>query len=95
LLEKLGKLKNTSSALHGGKQAAEYKNLDAKNPNVLVFNRSKNGSTITFIANLSNQSTSIQAPIKGTFIDYIANSKLEINDAPLSLKAWDYKILLH
>ena len=95
VLEKLGKLKTTSSALHGGKQAADYKSINTNNQNVLAFVRSKNGSTVTYIANLSNQSVTIPAPVKGSFIDYMTNSKIEFKEETLELQAWQYKILLH
>jgi len=95
LLEKLGKLKTTSSALNGGKDAASYINIDTTNNNVLAFKRSKNGSRIIYIANLSNESIEISLPLKGKYIDYMVNGKLEFNEETLLLEAWEYKILVN
>jgi len=95
LLEKLGKLKNTSSALNGGKNAASYKRIETNNKNILVFERSKNGSTITFIANLSDKKQALNNVIKGRYLDYIENSELELTQNKLTLNPWEYKILIH
>ncbi len=96
LLEKLGKLKNTSSALHGGKKAATYAKIETNNKNILAFKRSKNGSTITFIANLSNQHLKTDLPIKGEFLDYISNKKIQLygDNEAFGFNPWEYKILI-
>ncbi|MDG1714830.1 alpha-amylase family glycosyl hydrolase [Lacinutrix sp.] len=95
ILEKLGKLKNTSSALHVGKNAAKYKQLLNNNKNVLTFERHKNGVYVTYIANLSNKEQTLNVPTVGEFIDYMKNEKLEYKDGEIvTLKPWEYKILI-
>lgn len=94
VLEKLGKLKSTSSALNGGKDAASYEKIEVDNSNVLAFTRSKNGSTVIYIANLSGESLKASLPQKGKYIDYMSNTALELNGDAIALGAWEYKILL-
>jgi len=94
LLEKLGKIKNTNLALHGGKNAAIYSRVNTDNENVLVFKRSKNGKTVTFMANLSNEEQTIINEFKGKYLDYMSNTKVEFIDKIITLKPWEYKILL-
>lgn len=94
LLEKLAKLKNTSSALNGGKNPASFEEIEVGNENVLAFKRSKNGSTIIYVANLSNEKLKTNLPQKGKYIDYMLNSKLELNGDAIALGPWEYKILV-
>src|SRR5690606_22266038 len=49
LLEKLGQLKSTHSALDGGKQRADFKIETTSNTAVLKFTRKKDGAQLTFI----------------------------------------------
>ncbi|MCO4820432.1 MAG: alpha-amylase [Flavobacteriaceae bacterium] len=95
LLEKLGKLKNQNDALNGGKQAASYTRTEVANENVLVFNRAKNKSEITFIGNLSKEEQTIDHDLTGMYLDYITNTKIDISIGRLVLKPWEYKILIH
>ena len=95
ILEKLGKLKNTSSALHGGKHSASYQPLETGDDRVMAFTRSKNSVEITYIANFSKESIKINAPIKGQFLDYMNSTNIKLNDDTLLLQPWDYKILVH
>jgi alpha-amylase len=92
LLEKLGNLKSTSSALHGGKNAASFNIENADNENVLKFNRSKNGVKITFIGNLSNEAQTIK--MEGQSLDALSNEKLNFS-GDLKLQPWEYKILIN
>ncbi|WP_299253854.1 alpha-amylase family glycosyl hydrolase [uncultured Lacinutrix sp.] len=94
LLEKLAKLKNTSSALNGGKNPASFEEIEVGNENVLAFKRSKNGSTIIYVANLSNEKLKTKLPQKGKYIDYMSNSTLELNGDAIALGPWEYKILI-
>ncbi|MDO6595427.1 alpha-amylase family glycosyl hydrolase [Oceanihabitans sp. 2_MG-2023] len=95
LLEKLGKLKSTSTALNGGKNAASYEKIAVPNKNILAFKRSKNGSTVIYLANLSNQELKVSLPIKGKYLDYMTNSAIEIDEEVMPLGAWEYKILIN
>ncbi len=94
ILVKLGKLKNTSSALHGGKNAARYERILTNNKDVLVFKRFKNGSALTFVVNLSDKEQTLNNVLKGQFLDYMVNAKVEFKEETLSLKPWEYKILI-
>ena len=94
VLKKLGKLKNTNPALHTGKQAASYSRIATNNKNVLVFKRSKNGNVVTFIANLSKKEQTINNILEGKFLDYMSNTKVEFKEKIISLKPWEYKILV-
>lgn len=94
LLEKLGKLKNTNAALNGGKNKATINRIETNNNAILMFNRSKNGNVITFIGNFSDTDQSIKM-LEGKSLDYMANKKIEFKAGePLTLKPWEYKILV-
>ena len=97
LLEKLGKLKTTSSAMHGGKNAASYQPIDCSNENVLMFERSKNGASLTFVANLTDKEQSIENKLAGKYLNYMTNEKEEYSAQTKSItfKPWEYKILIH
>ena len=94
LLEKLGKLKQTNSALHGGKNAASYTRIETGDKNVLVFKRSKNGSTVIFMANMSDKEQVVENVFKGSFLDYMTGAKIDFTAKTITLKAWEYKILV-
>lgn len=91
-LKKLGELKNTNPALHGGKNAATYKRLDAEK-DVLIFERSKEGQTLLFVGNFSDKESSIILP-KGIYLDYIRNTKAELTGNPFRIDPWQYHILI-
>ncbi len=97
LLENLGKLKRTSSALHGGKNAASYKTVDCNNSNILMIERTKNGVSLSFIANLSAISQTFKNNLDGNYLNYMKNSnEAYIKETKLlSFNAWEYRILLH
>lgn len=94
LLEKLGKLKNTSTALNGGKQAGAYTAIDLKNNNVLAFTRSKNGSNITYIANLSKTKQTVDNALKGKYLNYIKSENIDLSQDKIELEPWEYMILV-
>ena len=94
ILEKLGKLKSENKALNGGKNAAIYERIDTGNKNVLAFRRSKNGSSLIYIANLSKQGLKTSLPYKGEYLDYMTNTKYELKGDAVSLLPWEYKILI-
>jgi len=95
LLEELGKLKNTNVALNGGKEKATFEVLDAGN-NMFALERSKNGKTILFIANLSKYSTKFSLSRKGKYQDFLSNEYFELNgnDEAIGFSAFQYKILV-
>ncbi|WP_138434927.1 alpha-amylase family glycosyl hydrolase [Winogradskyella algicola] len=91
-LKKLGELKNTNSALNGGKNAASYKRLDSEK-DVLMFERSKDGQSLLFVGNFSDKESSITLP-KGIYLDYIRNTKAELKGDPFKIGPWQYHILI-
>ncbi|WP_412986685.1 alpha-amylase family glycosyl hydrolase [Pontimicrobium sp. IMCC45349] len=94
LLDKLGKLKTTSSALNGGKKAASFTTVDTDNDNVLNFFREKNGVKVSFIGNFSNEEQQVTMK-EGKALDYMSNSKVEFKSGDkLTLKPYEYKILI-
>jgi len=95
LLKELGKLKNTNAALNGGKEKATFEVLDAGN-NMFALERSKNGKTILFIANLSKYSTKFSLSRKGKYQDVLSNEYFELNgnDEAIGFSAFQYKILV-
>ncbi len=92
LLEKLGKIKTTNTALNGGKDAASFNLEITNNENILKFNRSKNGVKLTFIGNLSNEVQTLN--IEGQALDALYNEKLNF-DGEFKLQPWEYKILIN
>ena len=97
VLERLGKLKSISPALHGGKNAASYKRIQCDNDNVLQFERNKNGVTLTFLANLSAKDQSFSNTLDGKFLNYMTDLRegYHKNSPKIDLKPWEYKILIH
>jgi glycosidase len=95
VLKKLGALKNTNPALNGGKQAASYQRMQTGNDDVLMFNRSKAGSTVTFIGNFSDMQQSVTIDLPENATDYMSNSPLKLESGKLILNPWEYKILVN
>jgi 1,4-alpha-glucan branching enzyme len=93
LLEKLGKLKNTNPALHGGKNAAAYKSM-TKDGNVIVIERSNDDAKLIYLANLSDQPAKIALSQKGSFKDYFNGTTITLEGDEVSLSPWAYKILI-
>ena len=94
LLKKLGQLKATNKALHGGKNAASYE-LVTSNNRILQVLRKKGEDEVLFVANLSDGVA--KTPIKkGGYLDYMKNKELMIDsiNPPINLKPWEYKILI-
>lgn len=91
-LKKLGELKNTNPALNGGKNAANYKRLDTEK-DVLMFERSKDGQTILFVGNFSDEGNKIAMP-KDKFLNYLSDEELELVGDAFELNPWEYKILI-
>ncbi len=91
LLQRLGELKNTNSALNGGKDAATYNAIDAGS-NVIAFSRTKGDDEVIFIANISDESIKTNVPQKGSYLDYIANQPTELKGDAIELAPNAYKI---
>ncbi len=95
ILEKLGKLKQTNTALHGGKNAAACTITTATNKNILVLTREKEGKKITFIANLSAETQTYNNELNGEFLDYNSGESVTLKTEKMKLKPWEYKLLLY
>lgn len=91
LLEKLGNLKTNNPALNGGKNAAAYKKIETNNPKILAFQRIKDGHTVTFLGNFSNENQSILNPVKGA-LDHFSGTVQSLETVDLT--PWGFKILL-
>lgn len=94
LLEKLGKLKSTNPAMHGGVNAATYKSVNATG-NVMLIERNKDKKSLIYIANFSDKPAKVSLPQEGVFSDYLNDVKLELKGNEITLKAWEYKILIN
>ncbi len=71
-MEKLGALKNTHIALHGGKNAASYTKISTSvADNVLAFKREKDGKSVYYIGNLSKDAISTKIDLVGNFSNYM------------------------
>lgn len=95
-LVKLGKLKNDNPALHGGKNAAPYHRIStSKDSKVLAFERSNEGSTVVYIANLTDLPVTFTVEYEGTFRDYMNEGKLALEkDKEYTFEPWQYLILV-
>lgn len=94
LLRSLGELKNTNSALDGGKNAAAYIRLNTEKE-VLAFVRKKGSDEVVFVANLSKGAIKGVFGAEGVYKDYVTGEKIILsNSEPLDLDAWGYKILI-
>ncbi len=95
--QKLGKLKATSDALHGGINKASYKRISTSNDNeILAFEREKNGKKVIFIANLSSHQSSFYFnEFSGKYNDYMNQEAYEFSKGKdISLKPWEYLIFV-
>lgn len=96
ILEKLGELKNSNSALNGGKEAASYMRINtSNNKDILAFIRAKGENKVIYVANLSDKPVSFSMGIEGNFNDYMKHSNLTINKGEqFNFDSWEYKILV-
>ncbi len=96
LYEKLGKLKNTNPALHGGKNAALYARITtSQNDKVLAFIREKDKNQVAFVANMTAEPVSFNMSLPGRYKDYLSGESYEVKPRePHNLGAWEYKILI-
>ncbi|MDY8138182.1 alpha-amylase family glycosyl hydrolase [Aquimarina sp. 2201CG5-10] len=96
LYKKLGELKNTNPALHGGKNAASYTRLKtSQDDKVLAFVREKEEKKVVFIANMNKTPITFKVTFTGKFKDYLSEETIEGSpDKELQFKPWQYKILI-
>ena len=94
MIEKLGTQKQTNTALNGGKNAATYKTL-SMDGDVLTIERNKGEETLIYVANLSDKVATIKLQKEGDFKDYFSNMELKLKGEEISLKPWEYKVLIN
>lgn len=96
LYEKLSALKNTNSALNGGKNSASYTRIATSSDlNILAFERSKDKNTVVFIANLTKGKQSFTVPVTGTYQDYISGKNIVMTEGRIvNFGPWEFKILI-
>lgn len=95
LRSQLGSLKNNLVALNGGKNAASYQAIEVNNPNVLIFEREKNGEKVIFVANFSSNEQVFDNLFNQTFTDAMTDKKLDFSSTKsLKLNPWGYYILI-
>ena len=97
LLESLGELKTSNEAVHGGKESAAYQRIECENDGILHFEREKNGSKVSYIANFSHDTHIISNPFGGQYINHITK-EIETyisGEGTLTLAPWEFKILIH
>ena len=95
LLEKLGELKNSNAALSESRIGAEVERINTGNNNVIMFSRKHNGSAITYLANLSKSTQTFNVSNIDNLKDYMTNEIISVVDGKLSLKPWEYKLLIN
>lgn len=94
--KQLNGLKATNKALNGGKNAGSYTRLKTSNDNaILAFERSKEGDSIMFIANLSAKKSSFKTNLSGDYTDALTNSTLTFQkDKMLNFEPWEFHFLV-
>ena len=93
LLTKLGTLKNTNPAFHGGKNSANYERLPTENDQVIAFRRAKNDAEIYFIGNLSNDNQTYSINLKGMYRDLIKDTTIIFDQDKIKLAPWEYHLV--
>ncbi|WP_111682269.1 alpha-amylase family glycosyl hydrolase [Winogradskyella tangerina] len=94
LLQKLGELKSSNSALHGGKNSATYNRLGSDDE-VLIFERTKNDETIVFVGNFSDNDNKVSIPdAEGMYKDYLSDNEAKLTTDEFSIKPWEFLILI-
>ncbi len=95
LLEKLGRLKMENVALNGGKHRATFRVAESANPNILKLIRQKNGTSVTFVANFSGEPQTVTGLLRGAYLDYMADKKVEFGEnQEITIGKWDFEILI-
>ena len=93
LLEKLATLKQSNSALNGGKASAKYNAID-NGKSVISFSRTNGTDEVIFIANVSAENLKTNLPQKGAYLDYLTNQKVVLKGEAIPLAANEYKVFV-
>ncbi len=94
--EKLGKLKNTNTALNGGKNPAAYHRLaTSADAAVLAFERNNGSDRVIYIANLTAKPQTFTVAEDGEYTNYMNGKKVTLEKGVrLSLTPWEYWVLV-
>jgi hypothetical protein len=95
-MKELGEIKKNNPALHGGKNAADYKRLATNDDSkIYAIERSKNGRSIYFIANLSSEIMPVEIKgINGKFLNLITDGQFEFpRDQQFKLAPYGYVLM--
>jgi len=93
-LTKLGALKNTNSALNGGKEKAIFEVLKSAK-DVFVLKRTKGDKTLLYLANFSDATSQVKVTEKGVFRDLISEEKINLNGEALQVAPLTFKIIIN
>jgi alpha-amylase len=93
-LTKLGALKNTNSALNGGKEKAIFEVLKSAK-DVFVLKRTKGDKTLLYLANFSDATTQVKVTEKGIFRDLFSEEKINLNGEALQVAPLTFKIIIN
>lgn len=92
LLEKLGRLKKNSAALHGGKNKADFKIITSEK-DIFIIERFKNDTSVLFIANFSDEESNITINRKGNYFNVITEREEKLDGNAFKIGALEFKLL--
>lgn len=94
--KQLNGLKATNKALNGGKKAGNYLRLQTSHDDaILAFERSKDGDSIIFIANLSAKKMNFKTNLLGNYDDALTKVTLTLQkDKTLNFEPWEFHFLV-
>ncbi len=95
LYVKLGQFKRNNPALHVGQFPAKYDRINTSDQqSILAFKRAKDDREVVFIANLTNETQTVQVSVSGTYTNVMTNEKITLSeDQPHVFEAWEYLLL--
>lgn len=98
MMEKLGALKATNPALHGGKDAASYKRIPTtEDLKIYAIEREKDGHKVIYAANFSEKMVEFKAPITGILTDVVRGGDANVpadytfKFPPYGYRVWEVK----
>ncbi|MDR9448310.1 MAG: alpha-amylase family glycosyl hydrolase [Psychroflexus sp.] len=96
LLTKLGEIKETNQALHGGKKAAAYNRLKTSNDkNIMAFHRKKGDNELIYLANFTDEPQTFTMNTTKEMKNAMNNDTFSLSsDKEYKFDSWEYKILV-
>ena len=96
LYKKLGELKNTNPALHGGKNAASYRRITtSKEDKILAFIREKEENQVAFISNMTKEPVTFKMSLPNLYKNYLTGEVVDgTSKKEYKLDPWQYWILI-